>query len=225
VKIQNQVQYDEMKYNPILFDIDGTLLDPQLGITSGVQYALSKFGIQEDREMLTPFIGPPINESFQKYYALDEQKTAKAVKYFREYYEPKGLYESTVFRGIPELLTKLHNLKRKLYVVTLKPGYIAEKILQYHDLLDFFDGVKGPKPDLTDSNKTLLMKQTLSLIPNDKNHNPVMIGDTSYDIIAAHENGIDSIGVTFGFGSHEEIKEAHPTYKAKSIKELDKYLL
>jgi phosphoglycolate phosphatase len=214
-----------MKYNPILFDVDGTLLDPQLGITSGVQYALSRFGINEDREILTPFIGPPLNDSFKKFYDFDDQKAMEAVKYYREYYMPKGVYESTVFRGIPELLTKLKKQKRKLYVVTFKPTFVAEKILQYHELLDYFDGVKGPNPDMLDSDKITLMKQTLSLLPQDKTHRPVMIGDRDFDIIAAHENGIDSIGVTFGFGSHEEIKEANPTHTAKSIKELEKYLL
>jgi phosphoglycolate phosphatase len=214
-----------MKYNPILFDLDGTLIDPKLGITTGVQYALSKYGINEDREMLTPFIGPPMHLSFKKFYDFDDKKAMEAVGHFREYYVPKGLYESTVFRGIPELLTKLKKQQRKLYVVTLKPGYQAEKILQYHDLLSYFDGVKGPKPDLAESNKTLLMQETLSLIVQDVAHKPVMIGDKDFDIIAAQENGIDSIGVTFGFGSHEEIKNAGPTHIANSIKELEQLLV
>lgn len=214
-----------MKYKTILFDLDGTLTDPKIGITSGVQYALARFGIDEDREMLTPFIGPPMYASFKKFYDFDEEKAKKAVGFFREYYIPKGMYESTVFRGIPELLAKLKKQKRKLYVVTLKPGYQAEKVLQYHNLDSYFDGVKGPNPDLTDSDKTILIKETLSLVPIDKTHSAVMIGDKDFDIIAAHENGIDSIGVTFGFGSHEEIKRVKPTHMANNIAELEMCLL
>jgi phosphoglycolate phosphatase len=214
-----------MKYKTILFDLDGTLIDPKLGITSAIQFALARMGIDEDREVLTPFIGPPLAESFKKFYDFDEKKIHLAIGHFREYFLPKGIYESTVYRGIPELLTKLKKAKRKLYIVTLKPGHEAEKVAHYFELHKYFDGIKSPKPDLTDSDKTILIQETLSLIPNDKVHPAVMIGDREHDIIGAHENGIDSIGLTFGYGTHEEIKKAKPTYTAHTIKELEKYLL
>ncbi len=214
-----------MKYKIILFDLDGTLIDPKLGLTSAIQFALARMGIEEDREVLTPFIGPPLSESFKKYYNFDEKKVNQAIAHFREYFLPKGIYESTVYRGIPELLSKLKKAKRKLYIVTLKPGHEAERVAHYFELHKYFDGIKGPKPDLTDSDKTILIQETLSLIPNDKNHPTVMIGDREHDIIAAHENGIDSIGLTFGYGSHEEIAAANPTHKAHSIKELESLLL
>jgi phosphoglycolate phosphatase len=215
---------DNMKYNPILFDLDGTLINPELGITSAVQYALAHFGINEDRAALTPFIGPPLNRSFETFYDFDEKKAMEAVKLYREYYLPKGLYESTVYRGIPELLTKLKKAKAKLYIVTFKPTFIAEKIMHYHELDTYFDGIKGVNPDLLDSDKTIMIKEILSLLPQDKNHKAIMVGDREHDIVAAHESGIDSIGATYGYGSHEEIKNAKPTYTAHTIKELDKYL-
>ena len=214
-----------MQYKIILFDLDGTLIDPQLGITSAVQYALAMMGINEDREMLTPFIGPPLPVSFKKFYNFNEKKAMEAVGYYREYYLPKGMYESTVYRGIPELLTKLKKNKDKLYIVTSKPTVVAEKVVKYHDLFDYFEKVIGSKADLSDADKTTLVSYALKLHPNEKKESFVMLGDREHDIIGAQANGIDSIGLTFGFGSHEEIKNANPTHIVQSIKELSQILL
>lgn len=214
-----------MTYQTILFDLDGTLIDPKLGITSAVQYALARFGINEDREALTPFIGPPLHDSFKNYYNFSEKKTLEAIQYFREYYLPKGMYESTVYRGIPELLTKLKKAKKKLYVVTTKPTFIAEKVVQYHNLFEYFDVIIGSQSTQMDADKTTLVAYALKREPTEKKESFVMIGDREHDIIGAQANGVDSIGVTFGYGSHEEIKNAKPAYIVNTIKELDKCLL
>ena len=97
-------------YNVILFDLDGTLTDPKMGITKSVQYALSKFNILENNlDSLEPFIGPPLLESFQKYYSFDELKARQAVDFYREYFSEFGLYENVVYSEIPNLLTQLRN--------------------------------------------------------------------------------------------------------------------
>src|SRR5438105_64141 len=96
-----------MIYTHILFDLDGTLTDPKIGITKSVQYALAKYGIEEKAENLTAFIGPPLNINLQKYYGFSEEESMEVVSYFREYYSAKGMYESTVYKGIPGLLEKL----------------------------------------------------------------------------------------------------------------------
>src|SRR5437868_9618633 len=103
-------------YKIILFDLDGTLIDPKIGITKSVHYALQKFGINEDLEKLTPFIGPPLPQSLQKYYNFDEEKSMRGLKYYREYFSQKGIYENTLYQGIPELLSTLKQKNKRLYV-------------------------------------------------------------------------------------------------------------
>jgi phosphoglycolate phosphatase len=212
-------------YKTIFFDLDGTLIDPKVGILTAVQYALAKYNIKEEFETLLPFIGPPLNKSFQKYYGFSEEKSMEAVGYYREYFLPKGMYESTLYKGIPELLTKLKTTNKTLFVVTSKPTYLAEKIVTYHKLDTFFDKIVGSKPDLSNAAKTMLVKEAISFLPNEEKDSFVMIGDREHDIIGAKANGIDSIGVLFGYGTLKEVTNAKPLYTAKTIKALEKCLV
>ena len=118
--------------NWVLFDLDGTLTDPMLGITSGVKYALSRYGIEvKYLKDLIPFIGPPLKESFMKYYDLTEDEAEQAILYYREYYSPKGLYENKVYPGVQDMLAHLEQAGFDLAVVTTKPTVYAEEILRH----------------------------------------------------------------------------------------------
>lgn len=216
-----------MNYNYIFFDLDGTLIDPKLGITKGVQYALDKFGITEDVENLKHFIGPPLNKSFHKYYGFTEEQAMEGVKYYREYFTPIGLYESTRYPGIIELLTKLKEANKKLYVVTSKPTFLATEVVRFHKMDAFFEEVHGCLPNLSNADKTTLVKETLQLCSAEQTdqNSFVMIGDREHDIIGAKNNNIGSIGVLYGYGSQEEITNIEPTYMVNSIEELEKHLL
>ncbi len=214
-----------MAHKIILFDLDGTLIDPRVGKTKSSQYALKKFGIDEDLNNLLRFIGPPLNKSFQEYYGFSEEKSMEAVAYYREYYIPKGMYENTIYEGIPELLKKLKKAHKKLFVVTSQPTEFAEKILKHHNLETFFQQTVGCKMDLSNADKTSLVNETLLLLPKAQKEDFVMIGDREHDIIGAKVNGIDSIGVTYGFGSLDEITAINPTSIAESVEDLEKYLL
>lgn len=214
-----------MPYQTIFFDLDGTLIDPKLGITKGVQYALDKFGITENIESLTHFIGPPLNKSFHKYYGFTEEQAMQGVRYYREYFTPVGLYESTRYQGIIELLTKLKETNKKLFVVTSKPTFLATEVVRFHKMDSFFEEVCGCLPDLSNADKTTLIKETLAVIPDVHKQSVVMIGDREHDIIGAKNNQIDSIGVLYGYGLQEEITNIKPTHMVNSIKELEKYLL
>jgi len=213
-------------YNIILFDPDGTITNPKEGITKSVQYALTKLGIIEnDLDSLVKFIGPPIQESFQMFYGFDEAKTKLSVKYFRERYEKVGMYELTVFPGTEEVLKKLKLKNKKLYIATSKPIYFAEKIINKLGFSSYFTGVIGANMDFTESKKLDVISKIVDQYPNEPKHSFVMVGDRKYDILAAHEHGIDSIAVTYGYGNKKEIEKAKPTYIANSPQELLSILL
>ena len=94
-------------YTTVLFDLDGTLTDPALGITNSIIYALDKWNIQvTDRQSLYSFIGPPLIESFARFYGFSKEESLLALKYYREYFSKKGLFENSVYDGIPDLLSE-----------------------------------------------------------------------------------------------------------------------
>jgi phosphoglycolate phosphatase len=132
-----------MAYTTIFFDLDGTLIDPKIGITKAVQHALSKFNIHEDLESLIPFIGPPLDKSFQKYYGFSEEESMQAIIFYREYFIPTGMYESFVYNGIFDLLKKLKETNNTLFVVTSKPTWVAEKVIKHHKFDDYFEKIIG----------------------------------------------------------------------------------
>lgn len=213
-------------YDVILFDLDGTLIDPKFGITKGVQYALSKLNIiEDDLDELEKFIGPPLLLSFQEFYQLGETSACQAVEFYREYQWDKGMYENYVYQGIPELLTSLKNSGKNLIIATSKLTSLAESILKHLKLYDFFSLVIGSNPDNTRCAKTEVIQYVLLQLPEMDRKRIVMIGDRKHDIIGAKSNGIDSIGVTFGYGSLEELQKSEPTYMVNSVSELGELLL
>ncbi|MDK2800926.1 MAG: phosphoglycolate phosphatase [Clostridiales bacterium] len=210
-----------IKYDVLLFDLDGTLTDPKIGITKSVQYALAKFNIIEDNlDKLEPFIGPPLTLSFQKYYGLSEEATWQAVKFYREYFSEVGMYENFVYPGIEDLLAKLKHQNRNLMVATSKPTVFAKKILEHFQLSHYFSSIVGSNLDGTRIEKAEVIGHALSQLDNLQKYNIVMIGDRKYDIIGSIQNKIDSIGVTYGYGSIHELQNANPTYLVDSVADL-----
>jgi phosphoglycolate phosphatase len=213
------------EYDVIIFDLDGTLTDPKIGITKSVQYALSKFGINEcNVNNLDKFIGPPLLESFRKYYFPKDSKARKAVEYYREYFTESGIYENKVYPGIPNLMKQLQNSEKQLIVATSKPTIFAERILKHFGLSEYFSSVVGSNLDCTRTLKDEIIQHILSESYGIQRQNMVIIGDREQDIIAANNNEIDSIAVTYGYGSIEELQKANPTYFAKSVDDLKRIL-
>ena len=204
----------------IFFDLDGTLTDPTVGITRSVRYALAKFGIEEPTENLTHFIGPPLHRSFMRCYAFDEPTAWQAVAYYREYFGVTGIYENVLFPGIPGLLSGLKASDRRLCVVTSKPTFYAGQIVRNFGLDGFFDAVIGAEMDMSNSEKAVLVRQAIEHYPEHDLRVAVMIGDREHDVLAAQANGIDSIGVTYGAGSRDELIAARPTRIVETIEEL-----
>ncbi len=215
-----------MGFDIILFDLDGTLTDPALGITNSVVYALKKMGISPpEKNELLKFIGPPLASSFEKYYGLSKEEALKAVDFYREYFAPKGIFENTVFEGIPEMLKELKNAGKALALATSKPTIFADKILNHFNLSDYFDLTVGSNLDGTLTDKAEVVAVALERLGNPDRKAAVMVGDRSHDIIGGTKNSLSTVGVTFGYGSETELNDAGATKIVHTVNELKKYLL
>ena len=202
-------------YQYVLFDLDGTLTDPGLGITNSVMYALRKFGINvSDRSQLYPFIGPPLRDSFRVYYGFSDEQCERAVRYYREYFKKSGMFENEVYDGICELLTRLKASGRTLVVATSKTEVFALEILRHFDLYKYFDFVAGATLNDVRNQKADIIKYALETLNITEKKSAIMIGDRKHDIIGAKETGLDSIGVLYGYGTYDELKNAGATYIA-----------
>lgn len=205
----------------ILFDLDGTITDPGEGITNSVIHALKKYGMEiPKRHMLYKFIGPPLAESFAKHCGFSEEESYKAVEYYREYYSDKGIFENKVYEGVPQMLDNLKKEGFGIYLATSKPGFFADKILKHFQLDKFFDGVVGSELNGERVNKSEVIACVIERYAPSA---PIMIGDRSYDIIGAKENGISSVGVLYGYGERSELAGAD--YVVESVDELKEILL
>jgi phosphoglycolate phosphatase len=215
-----------MSYDVLLFDLDGTLTDPKLGIINSIQHSLKYFGIFEtDEDRLTEFIGPPLIESFMKYYCFNEDKARLAVVKYREYFADKGIFENQVYLSVPELLEELFDSGKNLVLATSKPIIFARKVLDYFQLSRYFRFAAGSNLDGTRTKKSEVISYALKESELKAGSNVVMIGDRKYDIIGAKETGIDSIGVLYGYGSRQEMKNEGPTHIADTVGSLRTILL
>lgn len=239
-----------LKY--LLFDLDGTLTDPMEGITSSVQHALKAFGIEEpDLEKLTPFIGPPLKESFMEYYGFDEKQAGKAVEKYREWFAPKGIYQNRVYEGIPEMLHRLKLAGKVLAVASSKPQIFVEKILRHFEVYECFDVIVGSELDGTRTSKEEVVGEALgrlfSQIKDDRYESggdgngparlsaaglrrqaagvTAMIGDRRFDIAGGKEYGLVTVGCAYGYAGEGELKEAGADYIVRTVEELEALLL
>lgn len=208
-------------YEILLFDLDGTLTDPKIGITSSVQYALQKMGIvADDIEKLTPFIGPPLLNSFKEFYQMSDEEAKQAIVYYRERFAVKGLYENQVYLGMNGLLDNLYKQGKILIVATSKPTEFSVKILEHFNLFQYFTAIIGSNLDGTRTDKGDVIEYALTNKDLAERSKIVMVGDRKYDVIGAKRNGIDAIAVTYGYGSYDELVAAEPNHIVSSVKEL-----
>lgn len=212
-------------YQNILFDLDGTLVNSEEGITKSVSYSLAKFGIKEDPKNLTCFIGPPLFSSFSMFYGFSEEKAVEAVSYYREYYSEFGVHMNRVYDGMENLLKKLKAEGKTIILATSKYEYYAKKILEEIGFAKYFDFAAGSLADGARSEKKEVIAHILQTMHIEDLSNTVMIGDRKHDIIGANEIGIDSIGVLYGFGSKEELSSYGATYIANDMDEIFRIII
>ena len=218
-----------MRKKYLLFDLDGTLTDPKLGITSCVQYALKFFGIEEpDNDKLLSYIGPPLIESFQEYHGLTQEQAKIAVEKYRERFKDIGIFENDVIDGIDEVLSELMKNGFVLALATSKPQEFAVRIMEHFDLSRYFtvemgSGMNGERKYKADVIEAVIEKlakmypqEDISSIKADS----IMIGDRLHDIEGAKQCGIESIGVRFGYAKEGELEEAGADYIVSTPQEL-----
>ena len=206
----------------ILFDLDGTLTDSAPGITRCVQYALRHFGIHEpDLEKLECFVGPPLKEMFMEYAGFDSMQADEAVAKYRERYTEKGIFENSVYEGIPQLLSKCREKGRILGVASSKPRVFVEKILEYFDLRKYFTVVVGAELDGTRTDKAEVIEEALRQLGCENNRQKVlMVGDRLHDVKGAAACGLQCVGCAYGYGGREELRQAGAVYIADTVEEL-----
>lgn len=212
-------------YDYILFDLDGTLTDPGIGITNSVAYALNKYHISvEDRTQLYRFIGPPLVESFMTFYGFTHEQALAGVGYYREYYRAQGIYENRVYDGIEELLKSLKQAGKTILMATSKPEEFAVQILKHFHLDPYFDYMAGAAMDETRTSKADVIAYALNMANITDKSRCIMVGDRKHDILGAKVHGMDSMGVLFGYGDLPELTEAGADYIAKDVKDIGKIL-
>jgi len=211
-----------MKYTTILFDLDGTLTRSEKGITRSALHAAARMGFTGyTEEQFKVFIGPPLYDSFMKVCGMTPEQAEQAIVYYRERFSTVGFAENEVYTGIAPLLRSLKKNGCKVAIATAKPQAFAEKIAVQFGFMPYLDAIIGPGFDNKHASKAWIVRKAMEQLGG----MPVMIGDRCYDVEGGRENGIDTIGVTYGYGSREELENAGATHIADSVEELTDILL
>ena len=214
------------KYKYIFWDLDGTISDSALGITNSASYALEQMGTELPGEKtLRKFIGPPLTESFAAYIGYSPEQIETAVKYFRGYFAEKGINENEMYPGIEELLIKLRDVGYISVLATSKPEPFARIILQRYGIDKYFFYIAGSKIDETRTKKDEVIAYALESCQITDKSQVVMIGDRMHDVIGAKKNGLDCIGVLYGYGDKQELIEAGVIALAADLNELADILI
>ncbi len=209
----------------VLFDLDGTLTDSAPGILSSLRYALEKGGVEvEEGKDLRVFLGPPLRESFPKYFGVPQGEVETLIRYYRERFEKRGMFENSVYPGVKQMLIRLKRVGVKMILATAKPEVYAKRIIEHFGLIDYFDFISGTSFDHSRDSKAAVIKRALVENRIDVNQ-AVMVGDRHHDVSGANENHIPCVGVLYGYGSEKELVKAGATAVVKTPEELTKYLL
>lgn len=208
-----------MKQKHILFDLDGTIVRSDLGITKGVQKSLEHFGIYEDLDDLKKFVGPPMVESYTNFYGFSLEQYKEALDVFHDYYRTVGIFECELYDGIEEILDSLSK-EYKLYLATSKPEREARRVIEHFGLDKYFTFVGGSDGDFNTkrATKTAVIEYVLETNKIMDRGFAIMVGDKSHDIVGAGNAGIKSIGVLYGYGGLEEFEGAN--YIVKNVEDL-----
>ncbi|MGN0650500.1 MAG: HAD-IA family hydrolase [Oscillospiraceae bacterium] len=214
---------ENTQFDTFLFDLDGTLTNPYMGITNGILYALDKLGIAAPpREDLRSFIGPPLFDEFTRRFGMDAETANEAVRQYRVYYSETGLFENEPIDGASELLAELKRRGKRVCLATSKPEPFSVRILQHFGLIGYFDFVGASDIEGTRGTKAKVIEYVFEKTGLDRN-SAVMVGDRFHDIVGAHTAGIPCIAVQVGFGSREEFERYNAEYIVETLNDVLKF--
>ena len=202
----------------IIFDLDGTLTDSGEGILNCAELALRHFDLPiPDRKTMRVFVGPPLHDTFVK-FGVPEDKAGEAVAVYRSRYTTVGKFENTPYPGVHDLLQALADRGHTLLVATSKPEGMSKEIMDKFELSRYFQRICGASLDRSRSSKEDVIAYLLKL--NGTAENMIMVGDTAFDVLGAAAHGIPTVGVSWGYGSVEEMRNAGAVAIANTMDEL-----
>ncbi len=215
------------KYDYVIFDFDGTVVDTGEGIIKSLQYSFREMGREiPDMSDLKKFIGPPIHYSYTTYYGVSETEVGMYIKKYRERYKVKGIYECHLYEGLVELLDSLREKGIKTGVASSKPEHLIYSVADYLGITEKFDAIVGVRiDDSNHSSKTGLVLEAMKQLGATDKKKVLMVGDRCYDIDGAKGADVKSCGVLWGYGSEAEFKEHGADYIVKNTVEIEKIAL
>lgn len=201
------------KYSAVLFDFDGTLANTSRGIKNSIRYALGEKNIPVgDESRLNYFIGPPLYDGFSHVYGADAELSEELVRLYRVYYGKSGVYECELYPGVQDMLEALKQDGLQLGVVSSKPKHFLDMAVPHLNIESYFTTVVGPELKNKNADKSFLIRQALKQMGVERG--VIMVGDRFYDIEGARRAGVTAVGVTYGFGSEEELQKAGADFLA-----------
>ena len=214
-----------MKKKYVLFDLDGTLTDSREGIVNSIEYMLGHYQITvKNRDELQPWLGPPLKESLMKYCGFAEGKALEGVNVYREYFDRQGIFENQVYPGIEDMLKELKGQGYHLLVATSKPETAAVRVLEHFGLAGYFDYIGGATLDDSRVKKGDVIRYVLKALKVERLEEAVMVGDREHDVYGAKENGLEVIGVLYGYGSFQELEAAGADGMAAQVENILEFL-
>ncbi len=215
------------KYDYVIFDFDGTVVDTGEGILKSLQYSFKEMGREvPSLDDLKKFIGPPIHYSYTTYYGVSEEEVGMYIKKYRERYRAKGIYECVLYDGFPEILEFLHEKGVKVGIASSKPVSLIYDVADFLGITEKFDAIVGVQlDDSNHSSKTGLILEAMEKLGARDKEKVLMVGDRCYDIDGASGAGVNSCGVLWGYGDEEEFKEHSATYIVSDTEHLLKLVL
>ncbi|WP_164995853.1 HAD hydrolase-like protein [Miniphocaeibacter massiliensis] len=204
----------------IIFDLDGTIIDSFEGMKESIKYSLKQIKLDiVDEKIINQFIGYPLIDSYMKYFKVDEKVANYLVSFYRDYYKEQGVLNARIYEGIIDVIKELKKMGYKIAIVSLKPKVFVYRILKNLGIFENFDNIVGIDWNNYEVTKIDLMNQFIELIKLDLT-NSYFIGDRNYDILTGQRFGVKTIGVSYGYGTIEELESASPNYIVHSPREI-----